>query len=163
MNQPVNKTLKVLNVSDSEKSVKVTLIDPDDQFADSMTAYASKSKGFSRDDFTIDDEQKASLTWVPDKNDPTRGFYSLQSWGEKSGQQKQFGGGGKSWQPKSAGDVASIPSCTLATASASLVGTLVTMGAIKTTKDALDALESVHTKLTDLSVNAIGKLKGAVA
>lgn len=163
MQDITNKSLTVQSVDETEKSVRVKLRDQDDPHSDILWCYASK-RTFSKDDFTEGDEQVATLNWVPDKNDATKGFFGVKKWGEKADTpQPRAGGPGRPFTPKSPGDIAVMQGCTLATASASVVGTLLTMGAIKNTDDALKALETVHNKLTDLSVSAIGKLKGAVA
>ena len=109
--------------------------------------------------------------YCPDKLTPgeTLDLECETTSGERGIEQKlrkprAFGGGGGGFKPqKTPGDIAVMQGCTLATASASLVGTLVTMGAVKSSEDALNALEAVHKRLTALSKSAIQELKAVVS
>lgn len=163
--QPINQTMTVKAVNppkEGGKSVKVTFVDDGDPHADAVVAYAGLRDGWSASDFTQGDEGSVTAEWV--KTDDG-GFYSLKSWKGKAGQPPQkFGGGGGAPRPqKTPGDIAVMQGCTLATASAGLVGTLVTMGAVKSSEDALNALEAVHKRLTALSKSAIQELKAVVS
>lgn len=159
MQNYTDKNLTVVSVDETAKSIKVKLKDQDDQYSDILWCYASKAKGFTKDDFTVQDEKPATLNWVPDKEDPSKGFYGLSKWGDKTEQGQNRGGAGKSWQPKNAAEICSMTVCNTNTSAVAAVNHLATMGVVKDIKAYTEAYKALHAVILAESLVATNQLK----
>ena len=166
MSNPINKTMTIQSVQPATgqaKSHKVRFLDPDDKFADSVQAYAS-TRDWQQDDFTEGDERTATLEWVPDKQDSTKGFYSVKKWGDKEAGKGGFkGAAGKSFVPKSPGAESLMAVSSVTNATGAVVGKMTEFGLLKKPEEVYEALRHVSEALTQEAVDATNKIKGAVA